>query len=143
MLFSDNRDQLRRTYLEAWRRYRQGLPLEPLQAQIADVMREHPEYHPLFDDEDRALGYESPPEQGEVNPFLHLGLHLGIREQVATGRPPGIEHIHASLSRRLGSALEAEHRMMDCLGEALWRAQRDNAAPDEAAYLQCLQRLVR
>jgi hypothetical protein len=29
--------------------------------------------------------------------------------------------------------------MMECLGEALWRAQRDNRLPDEVAYLECLK----
>ena len=30
------------------------------------------------------------PEGGQANPFLHMGLHLGIREQVATDRPAGL-----------------------------------------------------
>jgi hypothetical protein len=31
--------------------------------------------------------------------------------------------------------------MMECLGEAMWLAQRNNTLPDEAAYLACLQSL--
>jgi hypothetical protein len=31
--------------------------------------------------------------------------------------------------------------MMQCLSEALWQAQRNNAMPDESAYLACLKRL--
>jgi hypothetical protein len=31
--------------------------------------------------------------------------------------------------------------MMECLGQALWEAQRKGQAPDEAAYLECLKAL--
>jgi hypothetical protein len=31
--------------------------------------------------------------------------------------------------------------MMECLGQALWNAQRSNQMPDEAIYLDCLQKL--
>ena len=82
-------------------------------------------------------------EQGRTNPFLHMGLHLAIREQVATDRPRGIADVHASLSRRLGDVHETEHRMSECLGAALWAAQRSGSVPDEAAYLDSLRRLLR
>jgi hypothetical protein len=29
---------------------------------------------------------------------------------------------------------------MECLGETLWRAQRERAAPDGDAYLDCVRR---
>jgi len=32
--------------------------------------------------------------------------------------------------------------MIECLGRALWEAQRAGTQPDESAYLECLQRLV-
>jgi len=70
-----------------------------------------------------------------------MGMHLAIREQVSTNRPAGITDVHQRLANKHGSASEAEHRMMECLGEALWTAQRNNTAPDEQAYLTCLKRL--
>jgi hypothetical protein len=69
-----------------------------------------------------------------------MGLHLGLREQVATNRPPGIAELHRKLSARLGQH-EAEHRMAECLAEALWRAQRNNSLPDEVWYMEALRRL--
>lgn len=143
MMFGNDRDQLRRTYFEAWRKYRERLPMEPLELQIAEVIRDHPEYHAFFEKADRGVGREFPPELGETNPFMHLGLHLALRDQVATRRPAGIEQIHAALSRALGSPLEAEHRMMECLAEALYQAQRSAREPDESAYLNCLKTLRR
>jgi hypothetical protein len=81
------------------------------------------------------------PEAGQANPFLHMGLHLAIREQVGTNRPAGIASIHSQLCRRLGDQHEAEHRMIECLAEALWLSQRTGLPPDEPAYLDALRRL--
>ena len=70
-----------------------------------------------------------------------MGLHLAIREQVATDRPAGIARLHAALSQRLGGAHAAEHAMLEPLAETLWEAQRDARLPDELAYLERLRRL--
>jgi len=142
MFFDQNRDSMRRHYVESWRKAKTGLPLEPVEQMIADVVADHPEYQPLLEAEDKALGREYLPEQGETNPFLHMGLHIAIREQVSTDRPQGVRHVHQRLSRMRGSRLEAEHAMMECLAEMLWRAQRNNAMPDEAGYLDCLKGLL-
>jgi len=136
-----DRGGLRRHYLEAWRRHRAGLPLEPLQHQLVALIEQHPEYHGLLDDPE-ALARDWTPESGQANPFLHLGLHLAIREQVATDRPAGIAAVHRELATRLADPHEAEHRMLERLGEALWQAQRSGTAPDEAAYLESLRRLL-
>ena len=133
------RDALRRMYLEAWQRHQEGLPLTPLQAQVADVVALHPEYHPLLTPD--ALDRDWTPEQGQTNPFLHMGMHLALREQVSTDRPKGIRDLHAGLTRRHDSAHEAEHRMMEPLGAALWDAQRQGVAPDEQRYLAALRSL--
>jgi hypothetical protein len=116
------------------------LPLTPLEAQIADVIALHPEYQPLLEDPD-ALAAEFTVEQGRINPFLHMGLHLGLREQLATRRPAGIEQVHARLAARLGSTHDAEHRMIEVLAETLWEAQRAERAPDEQRYLERLRQL--
>jgi hypothetical protein len=143
MLFSTQRDDLRAMYAQAWAAARDGRALEPLQAAIADVIALHPEYHALLEHEDGdALARDFQPEDGQLNPFLHLGLHLAIREQCGTDRPAGIAAVHARLSATLGDVHEAEHRMMEVLGEALWEAQRAGAAPDESRYLAALRRLA-
>ncbi len=135
-----NREQLRRLYLEAWRKFTAQERLEPLEAQIAAVIAEHPEYRPLLESP-AALVAEFTPEGAQQNPFLHLGLHLAIREQVATDRPAGIAAIHRRLTQRLGDAHAAEHAMLERLAEALWEAQRSGAMPDEQRYLERLRRL--
>src|SRR5512146_1951833 len=89
MLFSNDRTTLRRTFQTAWRKRRDGLPLEPLEAMIADVVALHPEYHRWLESEE-ALDRDWSPEAGETNPFLHLGMHIAIHEQLSTDRPAGI-----------------------------------------------------
>jgi hypothetical protein len=71
-----------------------------------------------------------------------MGLHLAIREQVATNRPHGIADVHARLAKHLGDAHEAEHRMLETLAEQLWDAQRHNRPPNETAYLERLRGLA-
>lgn len=142
LFHGQSREELRRAYLASWRKSRAGEPLAPLEAAIARVIAEHPEYHSLLEASDAALKADFTPEGGVENPFLHLGLHLALREQVSTDRPAGIARIHAQLSTRLGSALAAEHRMFEALGETLWQAERGGTMPDESAYLQRLGRLL-
>jgi len=135
------RDSLRRTYLEAWRKARSGECLTPLESQIARVIEEHPEYQERLTHGEDAIAEDFGPERGQPNPFLHLGLHLALRDQIVTNRPAGIARIHRRLVRRLRDPHAAEHAMVEILGELLWAAQRAGAAPDEAQYLDRLSRL--
>lgn len=142
MFFGNDRNQLRALYVEAWRKHRSGEPLEPLEQQIAAVIAQHPEYQRFLEDHDAALTQDFMPEMGETNPFLHMGLHIAIHEQLSTNRPADIVAIHRQLQLRHGSVHEAEHGMIECLAETLWEAQRDGVAPDEARYLERLRALV-
>jgi hypothetical protein len=137
----EGREQMRRRYLEAWRKFSAREPLEPLEGQLAAVIAEHPEYIGWLESGDAPLAAEFTPEGGRENPFLHMGLHLALREQVSTDRPAGISAIHRALATRAGSAHEAEHRMIETLAESLWEAQRSGRAPDELGYLERLRRL--
>src|SRR5262250_750050 len=128
-------------YLESWRKFSAKQPLEPLEAQLAAVIAEHPEYLEWIEAGEAAISAEFTPESGRQNPFLHMGLHLAIREQDATNRPAGITDIHRTLTAKLGDAHAAEHAMLDPLAESLWEAQRNNTAPDERAYLERLRKL--
>jgi hypothetical protein len=143
MLFGQDRDQLRDFYCRAWQASREGRPLQPLQAQIVAVIERHPEYQPLLEKPDRALNREYLPESGETNPFLHMGMHLAIQEQVDTDRPPGMRDLYKQLLKMVGDAHALEHRLMECLAETLWAAQRHGRPPDEAGYLACIRGLAR
>jgi hypothetical protein len=141
-MFSSDRNAMRRVFLDAWRKTRIGAPMEPLEQLVAAVVNSHPEYHRFLKESDDALGRDFIPEQGQTNPFLHMGMHISLREQVGVDRPPGIAVLFRGLVERLGDSHAAEHQMMECLGLALWEAQRAGRIPDEQAYLECLRRLA-
>lgn len=114
-----------------------------LETIIADVIRLHPEYHRLLEDAGKTLDKDWLPEGGETNPFLHMGMHIAIREQLSIDRPAGIKAAYGALLAHRGDAHAAEHEMLECLGETLWRAQRENKLPDEQAYLACIKARAR
>lgn len=139
-MFSNDRNELRRTFYDCWQARTQNQPLDAMQQIIANIVELHPEYHALLENE-TALDRDYLPEQGETNPFLHMSMHIALHEQISTDRPAGIKLIYQKLSLQYGSAHDAEHAMMECLGEALWLAQRNNTMPDEQAYMACLKNL--
>ncbi|MFL6574972.1 MAG: DUF1841 family protein [Povalibacter sp.] len=140
---TQSRDQLRNVYIEAWRKRREGLPMEPLEMQIADVIQLHPEYQAALTKSESVLDRDYTPEGGQSNPFLHMGLHLAVRDQLATDRPVGIRKAFDAVAKRTGDAHEAEHQLIVCLAETLWDAQRVGLPPDEMLYLQRVQKLTR
>ncbi len=141
-MFGNQREQLRQFYCDAWQKHlEQKEPLSPLEQQIAVVIKEHPEYHTLLENKDASMSAEYLPEMGETNPFLHLGMHLGIRDQVSTDRPPGIAELYQRLVSLKGIH-DAEHAMMECLAEMIWQAQQHQTAPDDILYMDCLGKIT-
>ena len=135
-MFSPSKDDVRRFFIEAWKR-RLGL-LTPLETMAVDWIEQHPEYHAELEADD-ALERDYGVEQGRSNPFLHLSMHLSISEQVSIDQPPGIKQASQLLSARLGPHA-AQHAIMECLGQMLWTAQRSGLAPDGDAYVDCVRR---
>ena len=105
-------------------------------------MGAHPEYQALIADVATAQAFE-PSGTDQQNPFLHMGLHVAVREQLAIDRPPGIVELHRQLLKLLGEPHAAEHALMEALAETLWQAQRDGVAPDEGRYLAAARRLLK
>ena len=142
MLFTQDRTRTRELYRSAWRKHLAGEPLEPLERQVVSLLEDHPEYHAMLRASDEVLDRDFTAEDGAENPFLHLGLHLALREQVGTDRPPGIASLTRSLLLKHGDGHLVEHLMMNRLGEFLCEAQRQGRAPDESAYLESLRHLL-
>ena len=140
MTMYQSRDEVRQVYLNVWHKIQAGTLLEPMEALIADVIEQHPEYHELLGDGEDIKQQDYTPDQGQTNPFLHMGMHIALREQAGADHPAGIKSIYQKLLKQKGQH-ETEHAMIECLGQSLWGAQRNNRAPDEAAYLECLSKL--
>jgi hypothetical protein len=139
-MFAPSRDDARRFLVDAWAKYRAQQPLTDLERTAAAIVAVHPEYHPVIENPDRYLERDWTPESGDVNPFLHLSLHLAVSEQLSIDRPPGIRAHFERLRAARGDEHAALHVLLDCLGETIWRAQRHGTAPDAAAYVACVER---
>ena len=132
---SNNRNEARNIFFTAWQKHLQKSPVEKLEAQIIDIILQHPEYHYILNDPDT---YQTKDFEGE-NPFLHLSLHLALYEQISTDRPHGIKQIYQDLCEKFPDALTTQHSMMKCLAEVLWEAQQTGVMPDENNYLSRLR----
>lgn len=139
-MFTPTRDQARQFLFATWRKFHAGEALSALETIALDVLVRHPEYHPILDAPERHGERDYGPESGQMNPFLHLNLHLAVEEQLAIDQPPGIRAEFARLCGLRDSEHDAQHDLLECLGEVLWQAQRSGTALDAERYLDCLRR---
>ncbi|MFJ1268792.1 DUF1841 family protein [Legionella lytica] len=141
MFYGETIQETRQMFYNSWEKYQQKKPLTSLENEIVQVILAHPEYHQTVENQNKFQQQSYYPELGETNPFLHMGLHLGIREQIATDRPAGINAIYQLLLKKYADPLAVEHLMMEQLAECLWRSQKNNLPPDEQNYLATLSAL--
>ncbi|WP_131795663.1 DUF1841 family protein [Fluoribacter gormanii] len=141
MFYGDTIQETRQMFFSSWEKFQQKKLLSPLENQIVQVILAHPEYHKMLENQDKFEQQSYFPESGQPNPFLHMGLHLAIREQIATDRPAGISAIFKNLINKYNDSLTVEHLMMEQLAECLWLSQKNNIPPDEHQYLQILASL--
>ena len=139
-MFNPSQSDVRRFFCETYRKHCKEEILTPLEAIARDWIILHPEYAPVLGDLDSALTAVYSPEAKQSNPFLHLSMHLSIEEQVSIDQPVGIKAAYQALAQKLGSAHDAHHQIMDCLGHMIWTAQRNKQPPDGAAYVECVKR---
>lgn len=141
-MFAPSRDQARRFFFDTWAKSTRGEALSGLEHTALHVLLLHPEYHPILERPDRYVERDYLPEAGDINPFLHLSLHLAVAEQLSIDQPAGIAGRYRKLVAHTGSEHDALHVVLECLGETLWHAQRAATAPDEQLYLHCLDSRV-
>lgn len=139
-MFNPTKDEVRRFFCDIWRKTQAAEVLTPLEAIARDWMLQHPEYASDLADAEAAQSADYAIAQGQSNPFLHLSMHLSIAEQVSIDQPPGIRQAFEQLAARRGSAHDAHHEIMECLGEMLWTAQRNGTPPDGATYVENVRR---
>ena len=141
-IFNPTREEVRRFFCDTWKKKTGDQILTPMETIAGDWMVEHPEYHALLADPEGAITQDYTPERGETNPFLHLSMHLSISEQISIDQPPGIKEVSEKLAKKKGSAHDAQHAMMECLGQVMWEAQREGQALSPEKYLEALQKLI-
>ncbi len=140
-MFGQNRQEIRQAYFNVWAKMHSKDSLSALEKQIAHIIELHPEYHSLFSQPDN-IHQDYLVEAGNTNPYLHMGLHLALHEQIQTDRPVGIRTISQQLFHIKQDQHQCDHLMMDCLAEFIWQAQHDGIPPSEDDYLIALKRLL-
>jgi hypothetical protein len=128
---------MRRVFFDTWKKYKQSQPLQGVEPILIDTILLHPEYHSILDDPDTHLDRDYPPEQGTENPFLHMSLHMTIEEQLSMDNPAGIRQ-HFSTLQQSHERHDALHVLLECLAEAVWKAQRHESSNLEQDYLACV-----
>ncbi len=138
MLYTQDRTQQRQFLANAWQKFLDKKILDPLENQLTQIIKIHPEYHALI----QHIESDYYPEQGEVNPFLHINLHLALREQLSINQPDGINQLYQTIVSTVGNPHDAEHKMMDCIAEMIFSSQTNNSPINQQAYLNCLKTLA-
>ena len=140
-IFNPTREEVRRFFCDTWKKKTENHILTPMEMLASDWMEKHPEYHTQLADPEGAIEQDYTPERGETNPFLHLSMHLSISEQISIDQPPGIKAIAEKLTQKLESEHEAQHLMMECLGQVMWESQREGKPLNPENYLEALKKL--
>jgi hypothetical protein len=138
-LFNPSRDEVRKFFFEAWAKWRKKDVLTDLEKLGLHIMQMHPEYHPILDAPEHYKQIAYYPEMGETNPFLHMSLHLSVLEQISINQPIGITPIYHKLLLKYQNEHDAQHDILECLGETIWLAQRNQTGLDSEHYLTLVQ----
>jgi hypothetical protein len=139
-MFNPSREQARQFFFDTWRKYRQREMLSGMEDMALEVILLHPEYQVMLDDTERYHDKDYLPEMGDTNPFLHMSMHIAIKEQLSIDQPAGILKRFERLLKETGNEHDAMHQVMECLAEMIWQAQRSRSALDASIYFDCLDR---
>lgn len=140
-MLPNNRTEMRQFFFDTWQKAQQNQPLEALEQLVTTIIQQHPEYHRAISNPSNTLQKEYFQQTGESNPFLHMGLHISLQEQVGTNRPKGVTALYQKLLGKFGDEHRVAHAMMECLAKSLHQAQQDGGAPDERGYVKCLRKI--
>ena len=139
-MYQPTRDQSRQLLFDTWLKYRQRETLSDMEVIVLEVILLHPEYHGILEDPQQYLDKDYPPGMGVTNPFLHMVMHVAIKEQLSINQPAGICDRFDRLLRKTEDEHETIHQIMECLAEMIWQAQRSQTTPDESIYFKCLDK---
>ena len=142
MLYNSTQDT-RQIFFQVWDKMQGQLALEPLEQLISEIIQQHPEYHDFLKNQESSLERKFLPEMGETNPFLHMGMHIAIQEQIQTNQPVGIREAYQEMLIKLKDPHEVEHNIIECLGNMMWQAQQNQKQPDFKQYISCIKKQLR
>lgn len=138
-MFNQDRTALRQQYFNAWQKYHAKQLLSPLDSQVVQVILDHPEYQDTIEHSEKYSDHSF--EADDINPFLHMSMHLALRDQISTDTPVGVKSVFERLLLRQGDALMVEHEMMRILTDHIWIMLKQQKGFNASEYLEHLHRL--
>src|SRR3990167_9624661 len=140
MLYKQSRENFREVFFKAWQKFKEHKPIEPLEAEIIEVIKHHPEYHSFIENPDN-IDKDFIAGITDHNPFMHLSMHLALREQKITNRPPGISQLYDNLvTKNQGDIHAVEHQMIEVLADCLRKGMQSGQPVSDPDYLSALQK---
>ncbi len=141
-MFTPSREQARQLFFDTWQKYQQQEKLSDMETLALEVILLHLEYQDVLENVERFRDKDYLPELGDTNPFLHMSMHLAIKEQLSIDQPVGIRQRYTQLLDKMGDEHDVMHQIMGCLAEMIWQAQRNQSAPDAQVYFACLDKHI-
>ncbi len=110
-----------------------------MESLIIGVLEKHPEILPSL----HSTSFQQENYTNDENPFLHLGLHVALAEQLQANRPVGIRTLYAKICEKFTDQHEAEHRILEVLAHYIVTEMKQAGSPEnERSYLENLEALV-
>ena len=135
-MLTNDRQAYRRAFFIAWEKYQNKTQLDPVEKQLVEVILLHPEFQKWLN---HPAHIETQEFSMEENPFLHMSLHIALREQLRMDRPTGIKLLYQRFINKFEHAHDAEHQMMKCLASLLWQGQQTGMTPSDEDYIRLLE----
>lgn len=135
-MFAPSRDEVRTFFIGSWHKHLNKTVMTPLETMAVDIALMHPEYHTFLEDKD-SHNKDFTVKDGQTNPFLHMSMHLAIHEQLSIDQPPGIKSAYTKLIQTRSNH-DADHIIMEALGQIIWEVQRSNKPYDGQRYLELI-----
>lgn len=119
----------RQHFYHAWQKHLRGYALSEFEHRIVEVLLNYPEYT-------KALSPDSIDVDNGENPYLILGAHMEVKDQLRLDRPRGIKKLVDSSSK--GGAF-VESLMVELMVYTLKSAYINKTPPSYEQYLRELR----
>jgi hypothetical protein len=114
--------------------------LSPEDKKLAEIMLEHEEFHNQFEIADVLSEHEYDPGK-EVNPFLHVTLHVIAETQLENRDPIEVYQFYNAMRKKKASHHDAMHLIGLVLTPLIWKTLREQRPFDLEEYRSRLNKL--
>lgn len=125
---------------QVWQAAKLGGQFEGDDAQLAQAMRDHPEYHDVWEHANE-FGQEQMVVEG-INPFLHVVMHTVVENQAAQNNPPEVRAVLEFRMSQRRPRHQVVHEIANEFAQILWRTLHDLQPFDNEAYRKGLDKLL-